>query len=177
MNGLQALPQWYVFMNHPAGAWLGFINAIYWLGNGVSYPIAALVANKYGRKLGVYIGYCFLVLGVVLQTAAENEITFVLARLFLGMASAWFGNSVPLLINEIAFPTHRGIVSALFNCGWYVGSIVAGWVTFATRNYVDSWGWRIPSRYRPLGSCICVYCSHGWNTCSVYCQQPLSPMN
>jgi len=145
MNGLQALPQWHVFMNHPAGAWLGFINAIYWLGNGVSFPIAALVANKYGRKLGVYIGYCFLVLGVVLQTTAKNEIIFVLARLFLGMASAWFGNSVPLLINEIAFPTHRGIVSALFNCGWYVGSIVAGWVTFATRNYVDSWGWRIPS--------------------------------
>jgi MFS family permease len=84
MNGLQALPQWHVFMNNPAGAWLGFINAIYWLGNGVTYPIAALVANKYGRKLGVYIGYCFLVLGVILQTAAKNEITFVLARLFLG---------------------------------------------------------------------------------------------
>jgi hypothetical protein len=30
MNGLQALPRWNEFMNHPAGAWLGFINAIYW---------------------------------------------------------------------------------------------------------------------------------------------------
>ena len=145
MNGLQALPQWQVFMSSPTGAWLGFINAIYWLGNGVTYPIAALLANKYGRKMGVYVGYCFLLLGVVLQAASQNQITFVLARLFLGMASAWFGNSVPLLINEIAYPTHRGIMSALFNCGWYVGSIVAAWVTFGTRNYSDSWSWRIPS--------------------------------
>jgi hypothetical protein len=30
MNGLQALPRWNAFMKHPAGAWLGFINAIYW---------------------------------------------------------------------------------------------------------------------------------------------------
>ena len=145
MNGLQALPEWHAFMDKPTGAWLGFINAIYWLGNGVSYPIAALIANRYGRKLGVYVGYCFLVLGVVLQSTAHNQTTFVLARLFLGMASAWFGNSVPLLINEIAFPTHRGKMSALFNCGWYVGSIVAAWVTFATRNYPNSWSWRIPS--------------------------------
>lgn len=30
MNGLQALPRWNEFMDQPAGAWLGFINAIYW---------------------------------------------------------------------------------------------------------------------------------------------------
>jgi MFS family permease len=150
MNGLQALEQWQTFMNKPTGAWLGFIKAIYWLGTGVSYPIAAWVANKYGRKLGVYIGYIFLVMATVLQTAAHNQVTFVMARLFLGMASAWFGNSVPLLINEIAFPPHRGIANALFNCGWYVGSITAAWVTFGTRNYADSWAWRIPSVLQAL---------------------------
>jgi MFS family permease len=146
----QALPTWHEFMHHPTGAWLGFLNAIYWLGTSISYPIAAQVANRYGRKLGVFIGYAFLILGVVLQTSAHNEITFVLARVFLGMASAWFGNSVPLLINEKAFPTHRGIASALFNCGWYVGSIVAAWVTFGTRNYPNTWVWRVPSLLQAL---------------------------
>jgi MFS family permease len=150
MNGLQALPDWHAFMNNPTGAWLGFINAIYWLGNGISFPIAAYVSNRFGRKPGVYVGYVFLVLGVCLQTAAQNETTFVLARMFLGAASAWFGNAVPLLINEIAFPTHRGICSALFMCGWYVGSTVAAWVTFGTRNYTTSWAWRIPSLLQVL---------------------------
>ena len=145
MNGLQALPSWHKFMNNPVGAWLGFINAIYWLGCGVTAPLAAIVANKYGRKLGIYIGYLFLVLGVALQASAQNSTMFVLARLFLGCASGFYGNTVPLLINEIAYPTHRGVLSALFNCGWYIGSIIAAFVTFGTRNYVDSWGWRIPS--------------------------------
>lgn len=28
MNGLQSLTQWQDFMDHPTGAWLGFINAV-----------------------------------------------------------------------------------------------------------------------------------------------------
>lgn len=150
MNGLQIFPVWHTFMNNPAGAWLGFINAIYWLGNGMSYPVAAWVANRWGRKMGVYIGYCFLIVGVILQTAAQNPSTFIIARLFLGSASAWFGCAVPLLISETAFPTHRGIASSLFNCGWYVGSLVAAWVTFGTRTYENSWAWRIPSLLQAL---------------------------
>jgi MFS family permease len=30
-------------------------------------------------------------------------------------------------------------------CGWYVGSVVAAWVTFGARNYGTSWDWRLPS--------------------------------
>lgn len=118
MNGLQALHQWESFFDTPAGAWLGFFNAIYWVGTGVSYPLAAIVANKYGRLTGVYIGYAFLALGAGLQAGANGDVAFVLARLFVGCASAWFGNCVPLLINEIAYPSHRGICNALFMCGW-----------------------------------------------------------
>jgi MFS family permease len=150
MNGLQALDVWQDFMNHPTGSWLGFINAIYWIGTGISYIIGAAVTNKYGRKKGVYVGYLFLILGVVLQTAAHNTTAFVLARFFVGCASAWFGVSVPLLLNEIAYPTHRGIANALFNCGWYIGGTLAAWITFATRNYATSWGWRLPSVFQLL---------------------------
>ena len=132
-------------MNHPKGAWLGFINAIYWLGTGISAPIAGWLANKFGRKIPIYSGYIFLILGTILQSAANSEAEFVLARFCLGCCSAFYGNVVPLLINEISYPTHRGITSALYNCGWYVGSIVAAWVTYGTRNYGDSWAWRIPS--------------------------------
>lgn len=33
----------------------------------------------------------------------------------------------------------------LYNTGWFVGSSLAAWVTFGTRNYASSWSWRIPS--------------------------------
>ncbi|KAJ4316125.1 hypothetical protein N0V94_005613 [Neodidymelliopsis sp. IMI 364377] len=143
MNGLQALPQWERFMDTPSGAWLGFLNAIYWLGMGLSYPLTAFVANKYGRKLGVYIGYIFLTTGSLL-VLGDNK-AFVVSRFLVGCASAWFGNAVPLLINEVSHPSYRGILSALFMCGWYVGGTIAAFVTFGTRNIANDWAWRIPS--------------------------------
>lgn len=145
MNGLQALHQWNRFMGEPSGAWLGFINGIYWIGAIITYPMAALVSNKYGRKSGVYTGYTFFVLGVALQTAASTHVEFVISRLFLGCASAWWSNCTPLLINEIAYPPHRGIVSALFMCGWYVGGTLSAWIVFGTRDIGGDWAWKTPA--------------------------------
>ncbi|RDW66628.1 hypothetical protein BP5796_09377 [Coleophoma crateriformis] len=145
MNGLQALPQWQEFMGNPSGAWLGFINASASLGTFTAYPCVAWVCNKYGRKRSIAIGYIFVILGTVLQTTAKSSGQFVVARYCIGQASAWWGGSAPLLITEIAYPSHRGILTAMYNTGWYVGSLLAAWITFGTRNYANSWAWRIPS--------------------------------
>lgn len=137
-------------MDTPTGARLGLVNALYWLGAGVTYPVAAWIANKYGRKPGIFAGYIFLVLGAVLQTAAPNATAFMIARVWVGCASALFGNAAPLLINEAAHPAHRGIFNAMFMSGWYVGGSLAAWITFGTRNYTTSWAWRIPSVFQLL---------------------------
>ncbi|KAJ5018248.1 hypothetical protein K4K57_005678 [Colletotrichum sp. SAR 10_99] len=143
MNGLLALPQWHAFMNQPTGPWLGFVNAAYSLGNVLVYPAAAWVCNKYGRKVGIYISWVFLAIGTAVQTAAPNEGAFVAARFIIGCASGFF-LSAPLLITENAYPTHRGVVSSLYNCMWYAGAVVAAWCTFATRHLTE-WSWRMPS--------------------------------
>ncbi|KAF5709079.1 hexose transporter [Fusarium mundagurra] len=145
MNGLQALPKWNAFMNMPTGAWLGFINAIYWAMNGIAFFIAGWTSNRYGRRSGIYAGYVFLIAGTALQTAAHNPAAFIVARGLLGAASGLYTSSAPLLINEIAFPTHRAIAASCFQCGFYLGSVIAAWATFATRNYTSSWDWRLPS--------------------------------
>ena len=145
MNGLQALHQWQDFMNHPTGAWLGFINAVQSLGAFVLFPVVAYSNNRFGRKKTIAVGYFWLALGAALQTAAVNPTMFVLGRLCIGGTSAFFSASAPVLITETAYPTHRGIFTALFNCGWYVGSLLAAWATYGTRNYANSWAWRIPS--------------------------------
>ncbi|CAM1507971.1 Fc.00g048190.m01.CDS01 [Cosmosporella sp. VM-42] len=144
MTGLQALENWSTFMNNPTGAYLGWINAIYWLGNGIGFPVAAWVSNRYGRKPGIYVGYLFLILGVGMQAAARNEKTFTVSRLFIGIAASWLGNAAPLLINEIAHPKQRSIANAFFMCGWYVGGTLCGWVTFACRDIPSAWCWRTP---------------------------------
>ena len=121
MNGLQALHQWQTFMNHPTGAWLGFINAIQSLGAFIAFPMVAYFVNHYGRKKALAVGYCWLLLGVGLQTGATGPGMFIAGRFCVGQVSGWFGGSAPLLITESAYPTHRGVATALYNTGWYVG--------------------------------------------------------
>lgn len=115
MNGLLALPQWREFMDSPSGAWLGFINAIYSLGCAIGYPVAAWVSNRYGRKFPVYISLLCCAIGIAVQTSAQDDVAFVVARLFQGFSQG-FTLSVPLLIAENAFPTHRSICSAMVCC-------------------------------------------------------------
>jgi hypothetical protein len=121
MNGLQALPQWQDFMDHPTGAWLGFVNAVQSLGAFLCYPVIAWLNNHFGRKKTIGVGYFWLLLGCALQAGAQNHAMFVLGRLFIGGTTAFYSASAPLLIAEVAYPTHPGIVTALYNTGWYVG--------------------------------------------------------
>lgn len=144
MNGLQALPQWDSFMDTPTGSWLGFLNAVYWIGMGINYPLTAYVANKFGRKPGIYVGYIFMLSGA-LAVLSNSQVAFIMSRFLVGCSAAWFANAVPLLINEISHPSYRGVLSALFMCGYYVGGTIAAFVTFGTRNYANDWAWRIPS--------------------------------
>lgn len=113
MNGLQSLPQWQLFMDHPVGARLGFINAIQALGTFLGISMMAPVANKYGRKRSIYIGLVIICLGVGLQTGAGNQDIFVAARSLVGFASGFF-YAVPLLITELAYPSHRAKLTALY---------------------------------------------------------------
>lgn len=124
MNGLQALPQWQEFMGTPTGAWLGFVNAVQSLGAFALYPVVAWSNNRFGRKKTIAVGYFWLLLGAGLGSGAKNPTMFVLGRLFIGGTSAFFSASAPILITEIAYPTHRSIVTALFNCGKFVQSLI-----------------------------------------------------
>ncbi|KAJ4333197.1 hypothetical protein N0V95_009489 [Ascochyta clinopodiicola] len=146
MGSLFALPLWYTkFMNAPTDAYLGWINACYFLGNGFAFPVGAWISERYGRKMPIYIGYAFLLPGVLMQTTAQSERVYTYARLLLGVASASFMVATPVLINEIALPKHRPIVSALYMSGYYIGGTLSSWVVFGTRNIDNNWCWRIPT--------------------------------
>ncbi|KAK9427309.1 general substrate transporter [Lipomyces doorenjongii] len=157
MNGLQSLHQWQDFMDHPTGPWLGLINGLYGIGASAALLLVAWVTQHHGRRVAVWIGIACVAIATVLGTGAQNVGMFMAARFFVGLASAWWGGSVPLLVTETAFPTHRGTVTALYNCGWYVGSLLAAWVTYGTRDIASSWAWRIPSVFQfliPIVGCV-----------------------
>ncbi|PVH85799.1 general substrate transporter [Cadophora sp. DSE1049] len=144
MNGLQALDTWNKFMDHPTGAYLGAINACQAGGACIANPVMSYVSNEYGRKVSVWIGLFFLSLGTALNASAINPAMFIVSRVLVGSASGFF-SAVALLVTEMAYPTHRGKMTAGFNTLVYAGSLISAWSTFGCRNLDSNWSWRIPS--------------------------------
>lgn len=60
----------------------------------------------------------------------------------------------PILITEIAFPTHRGPVTSMFNTGWGFGSIIAAWTTYGTFRIKNNWAWRLPPLLQGVAAAI-----------------------
>jgi MFS family permease len=67
---------------------------------------------------------------VVLQSLGFTYGMFVGARFFIGFGVAIAHGASPLLITELVHPQHRAVYTAIYNTTWYIGSLVAAWLTF-----------------------------------------------
>ena len=79
---------------------------------------------------------------------------FIAGRFFIGFGVAIAQAASPLLITELVHPQHRAIFTTIYNTMWYVGSIVAAWLTFGTQGVVGNWGWRAPTLVMAFPSVI-----------------------
>ncbi|CZR55815.1 related to hexose transporter protein [Phialocephala subalpina] len=124
INALQIAPYWKKYFHHPVKAQLGLINAI--------FPV--------GKICGLA-----MVTPITIQAASVNVGMLVFSRWFLGVGTAFMAQPSPIIITELACPTHRGKVTALFNTFYFFGAILAAWLTYGTIKRPDDWSWRIPS--------------------------------
>ncbi|KAJ9111167.1 hypothetical protein QFC20_002661 [Naganishia adeliensis] len=156
MNGLQAVQYWQDYFGTPEGSLLGIFNAIQSIGGILALPFVAFTCDKFGRRMTIFFGSCIMLVGVAIQTAAQNIGMFIAARGIIGFGLGFACAAAPLLITELAFPTHRGPLTSLYNSSWYLGSIVAAWATFGTFRIQNDWSWRIPSLLQGLPSVLQV---------------------
>ncbi|KAF7586128.1 hypothetical protein BBP40_009424 [Aspergillus hancockii] len=145
MNGLQTLHPWQDYFNHPDGSLLGILNAIMSLGSLVALPVVPYTADLLGRRMGILIGCLIMILGVVLQSVSANYGMFLAARFLIGFGVAIAHGASPLLITELVHTQHRAIFTTIYNTTWYLGAIVAAWLTFGTNNIQNNWAWRAPT--------------------------------
>ncbi|OJJ45280.1 hypothetical protein ASPZODRAFT_69557 [Penicilliopsis zonata CBS 506.65] len=154
MNGLQALTQWKDSFNNPGASERGLLNAIMSVGGIVSLPLVPYIADYAGRRAGILTGCVLMIIGVVLQTVGYNIHMFIAARFLIGFGVSIAQGSAPLLIAELVHPQHRAVFTTVYNATWYLGSVIAAWVTFGTFNIGNSWAWRIPSLFQGIPSVI-----------------------
>lgn len=147
INGLQILPGWQRYFDHPSGKLLGFINSAQFIGNLCGLPIAPFVSDIFGRRAGLFLGSLIMFAGVGLQAGSANVATLIGARIIIGFGLCFCSNAAPLLLIELSYPTQRGKITSMYNTNWYLGSIISAWVCYGSYIHTKEsmWSWRVPT--------------------------------
>lgn len=115
MNGLQTLPQWREYFENPEGAILGLMNSVYPLGTVIGLLLVTYVCDRFGRRTPMFFGFAGAIGFAILQGLSKNLASFVIARALLGFSTSFMAQPSPILITELAYPTHRGKLTAMYN--------------------------------------------------------------
>lgn len=160
LNSFQTFPDWSSYMGDPQGAILGALSNGVVFGVLISFFVASYIADKIGRRNAIAFGNIIMLIGVIIQACGQNYAMFLVARIILGVGNGIAVVPSPALVSELSYPTHRQVVTTFYNSCWYLGAIVAAWVSFGTRNLSNQWSWRVPSIVQglfPLIQTFCIY--------------------
>lgn len=116
MNALQINPSWKSYYQYPTKAKLGAINAMLPAGKVIGFLFVAPFSNRFGRKKSLVLAFAITVLGAALQAASVNLGLLIFSRFVLGFGCGVMSQPSPILVAELAYPPHRGKVTALFHC-------------------------------------------------------------
>lgn len=125
MSSINAMDPFHKFFGtEMQGSSIGAVFALYSVGNILGCLVAAPAADIFGRKFGMITGSIFVIIGTVIQAAAQNVGTFMAGRLFLGFGCTIAVTASPIYLVEMAYPSWRGTLAGLYNVGgWYIGSL------------------------------------------------------
>jgi MFS family permease len=114
MNGLQSLPQWRTYLDHPSSSILGLMNAVSSVGKIMGLVSSAFIGDRLDRRFPFYEGLCFLIMSAALQGAAQNTTMFVISRLLIGYGTGCVIWTCPILVSELSYPIQRGRFTLLY---------------------------------------------------------------
>ncbi|EXJ66975.1 uncharacterized protein A1O5_09621 [Cladophialophora psammophila CBS 110553] len=103
LNGLNILPSYTDYFNLNA-ATTGLNTASVFIGGFFGPLVSGIIADRYGRRPAVFWGSVLTLVGILLQTAAQNIAMFVVARIVLGFGSAVSGIAGSVYLAE-TFPS------------------------------------------------------------------------
>lgn len=145
LNGMQSLPTWQAYFGKPKGTKLGAMTFGPTGGILISILVSSQLADRFGRRYPIFGGSLTIILGSIIQGAAQNYAMFVASRFIVGFGLGIVSVSAPPLLSECAYPTHRGKLVSFYLVTWPLGALLAALITYGTFRMDSSWSWRIPS--------------------------------
>ncbi|KAI8671896.1 MFS domain-containing protein [Fusarium keratoplasticum] len=158
MGGLNAMVSYQNYYNTtPAGSQTGFIFAIYNIGSIAAIPFTGPINDFFGRRLGMFAGALLIVVGTCIQAPSTKLSMFIGGRFILGFGVSFCSVSAPCYVSEMSHPRWRGVHTGLYNCMWWLGSIIASWTIFGCSKWDNPYAFRIPI-WGQLVSSVIVGC-------------------
>lgn len=103
MNGLNILPSYLDYFNLD-NATTGLNTASVFIGGFLGPLVSGIMCDRLGRRPAIFWGSALCLIGVLLQTAAQNIAMFVVARIILGFGSTESGIAAGVYLSE-TFPS------------------------------------------------------------------------
>lgn len=102
------------------------------------------VNDWFGRRWGMFTGAVIIIIGTCVQAPSTTPGQFLAGRFVLGFGVSFCCVSAPCYVSEMAHPKWRGTLTGLYNCTWYIGSIIASWTVYGCSYIGTLDAWRIP---------------------------------
>ncbi|EED17854.1 hexose carrier protein, putative [Talaromyces stipitatus ATCC 10500] len=155
MNGLNILPSYTEYFNLNA-ATTGLNTASVFIGSFFGTLCSGVLSDWLGRRSTLLWGSVVTLVGIVLQTAAQDIAMFVISRIILGLGLAISGTAGGVYLAE-TFPSRwRAWGVGLLNDFYYVGALIAAGITLGTGEWNSTWAWRAPSLFQGIFSLACI---------------------
>ncbi|KAI0684423.1 general substrate transporter [Earliella scabrosa] len=159
MGGINAMSQYQDYFGYEAvGASTGIVFLIYVVGNCAGAFFAGPASERFGRRMGMFIGGFIILLGAAVITSAQNRAMFLGGRFCLGFGIAISTTAAPTWVTELA-PAHwRGRLGALYNSHFFIGAIPATGIMVGTETMNSTWAWRLPLLLQVVPPTIVMTC-------------------
>ena len=102
-------------------------------------PVAGAAADHLGRKGAIGLGALLFSAGALLQGSAHGLARIYLGRVISGAAIGLLSVNVPLYQGELAPPSLRGAMVALYQLAITAGIMLAFWLNYAVENMPGGW--------------------------------------
>ncbi|KAK0299556.1 hypothetical protein LTS00_002001 [Friedmanniomyces endolithicus] len=155
LNGLNILPSYTDYFQLNA-ATTGLNTASVFIGSCLGPLVSGIMADRLGRRPAMFWGCIFTIVGVILQTAAQNIAMFVVARIILGFGTAISGIAAGVYLSETFSSRYRAWGVGLLNDFYYIGALLAAGITLGTGQWQSTWAWRAPSLLQAVFSVLCI---------------------
>ncbi|KAK9480265.1 general substrate transporter [Lipomyces japonicus] len=145
MGSINAMSSYQTYFGMKSkGSSTGLTFAIYIIRCVPASFVAGPVNDRFGRHWGMF------------TAPSVNKAMFLIGRFLLGFKVNFCGISAPCYASELAHPQWRGTLTSLYNTCWYLGSILASWVSYTCANIDVPMGFRIPIWCQICSSVIVV---------------------